>query len=84
MPAQTYSKLNPIENGVLVCVNKEKELYKYVALEDVLFKKEPLKDVLKAKDDKIIKLEDRVKILENTVRKISDYINFVNEEGDDF
>jgi hypothetical protein len=84
MPAQTYSKLNPIENGVLVCVNKEKELYKYVALEDVLFKNKKLKDVLKEKDIEILKLQDRVKSLEASTRAIKNYINFSQESGDDF
>jgi hypothetical protein len=38
MPVPIYSKLHAIDNGVLVCVNKDKELFKYVPLSQVKFK----------------------------------------------
>ena len=68
----------------MVCVNKEKEIYKYVALEDVLFKNKKLKDILKEKDVEISKLQDRVKNLEASTQAIKNYINFSKESGDDF
>jgi len=37
MPEQvTFSKINPIKNGVLVCVDEEKKIYKYVPIDQVV------------------------------------------------
>lgn len=37
MPEQvTFSKINPVKNGVLVCLGEEKKLFKYVPLDQVV------------------------------------------------
>jgi len=36
MPEQvTFSKINPVKNGVLVCIDEEKKIYKYVSLDSI-------------------------------------------------
>lgn len=63
MPAP-ISRINTLNDGVLVCVDEAKDLYKYKKLEDVKIGEITLKEVFKSYDMKIEKLENRIKKLE--------------------
>lgn len=62
--ALNYSKINTVNDGVLVCVDEAKDLYKYVKLEDVKIGSKTLKEVLKKQEIDINNLEERIKKLE--------------------
>jgi hypothetical protein len=54
------SRANPKQDGVLVCVDKEKCIDKYIPLEEVVIQGVPLRDVLQKKDKRIGDLETLV------------------------
>lgn len=79
----TYSKLHAIKDGVLVCVDEEKQLFKYIKLDQVKIRNKKLGTVLDEKDTKIKKLEDRIKKLE-AFKESQVELNKLNESESDF
>jgi hypothetical protein len=79
----TYSKLHAIEDGVLVCINEKKQLFKYIKLEQVKIGNKTLGEVLEEKDHAIKGLERRLEKLESFKEKQIE-LNKLNENGDDF
>jgi hypothetical protein len=62
----SFSRINPINNGVLVCIDEEKKLYKYVPLDQIQM---PNGTTLRAFFDnyelKLVEIEKRFKRVEN-------------------
>lgn len=79
----TYSKLNSVQDGVLVCVDSKKDLYKYMTLDKVKIGNKTLGTVLEEKDQTIKKLEDRIEKLEGFKAKQVE-LNKLNESESDF
>lgn len=79
----TFSKLNTVQDGVLVCVDSEKDMYKYMTLDKVKMGNKTLATVLAEKDTTIKKLEDRIKKLESFKNK-QIKLNKLNESESDF
>ena len=78
-----YSKLHAVNNGVLVCINEEKQLFKYITLDKVKIGSRTLSAVLADKDSEINKLEKRIVKLEK-FKAEQNKLNLLNERGDDF
>jgi hypothetical protein len=78
-----YSKLHAIDDGVLVCVNEKKQLFKYIRLDQVKIRGKTLGQILEEKDHVIKKLEYRIEKLESFKKKQIE-LNKLNENGDDF
>ena len=79
-----FSKLHAIKDGILVCSKKEGtiELFKYIPLEDVRLGDLSLGEVLENKDQKINKLEKRIKELERKIQIIIKLQGLTINEGD--
>jgi len=83
--AVSYSKLNPVKNGVLVCVDEKKAIFKYIPLGDVVINAKRLEDVLKEKDDQIENLAKSIVKLEQKLGISSALLtDLAATEGDDF
>jgi hypothetical protein len=78
-----YSKLHAVKNGVLVCIDDEKQLFKYVTLDKVKIGSQSLNQILSDKDQKIKNLEKRINRLE-LFKEQQIELNKLNENGDDF
>lgn len=83
MPTQ-FSKINPVESGVLVCVDEAKDHYKYIRIDNVkMMNGHKLSNVLAEKDSKIKTLEGRVFALEKKMKAVAE-IEGQRAESEDF
>lgn len=63
--AKVISRINSVNDGVLVCIDEEKDIYKYLPLDQVKIGSQTLKQVFKSYDGKIANLTKRITDLEN-------------------
>jgi iron-sulfur cluster repair protein YtfE (RIC family) len=78
-----YSKLHAVKNGVLVCVDEKKQLFKYVKLDQVMLGSKTLGTALKETDSTIKKLNERIVKLEQ-FKESQIELNKLNESESDF
>jgi len=78
----TIPRLNPKKNGVLVCIDAEKEIYKYVNLSDIIYSgKTSLKEVLEAKDKELEEVKEQNKKLFENQKLLAEAIILLDEKG---
>jgi hypothetical protein len=62
------SALIPIQDGVMVCVDKKHNLRKWVKLENVFYKGEKLSDIFDRMETRIKTAEESIKTLQSQVK----------------
>ena len=62
MPEQvTFSRVGPVKDAVLVCIDDKKGIYKYIPLDQVKIQGETLQEFFTRKDKTINLLENRIR-----------------------
>ena len=69
-----YSKNNSINDGVLICVDESKDIYKYVPLEQVMLNGISVQNHIKNYELQINKLTKRIEVLEQNLKLASTVI----------
>lgn len=81
--ALNYQKVNAIDQGVLVCIDKEKDIYKYVPLENVSYQGQKLGTVLKETNEKIKALIEWKKETIEWQKNVANLLNIKFNESED-